>query len=100
MAITTNTLTIKNVDRTSRTVTDSFAITASDTNFIEHPDDATVQVCTRGISVETAGEYTLVTIANARATAVYLASGVIHPINVIRVNSTGAASTDGIVGHL
>ena len=52
----------------------------------------------RGILVATAGSYTLLlTDDGTSAVAVYLAAGIVHPIRVRRVNTTGAASTVGIV---
>ena len=99
MAITVNTLVSTDSDRSIGAYSDQFIITASNTDFIADPDDATVQIAVRGISVTTAGNYTLLTVGNARAVVQHLLAGVIYPISVIRVNSTGAASTTGIVGH-
>jgi len=100
MPITTNTLTsLGQLDLSLYPPTDAFPITASDTNFIEDPDNAGVQIHTRGLSVGTSGNYTVVTAKNPSRTAtVYLVAGVIYHLIVLRVNSTDAASTSGIVG--
>jgi len=50
----------------------------------------------RGINLTTAGSYKF-TMADGSTPTLYLASGVIHPIACLRVWSTGAASTSGIV---
>ena len=66
------------------------AVTASDsTNHANGPY--------RAICVKTAGDYKLRTLA-AQDVTINLAAGVIHPIWVRRVWSTGSASTSGIVG--
>ena len=51
----------------------------------------------RGLLVATAGNYDVLLDGNAAVVTLYLAAGIIHPICVERVNSTGAASTSGIV---
>lgn len=68
------------------------AVTASDT-----VDIATGP--TRGILVKTAGDYVLILADDGTSqVTVNLAAGVVHPIRVKRVYSTGSASTSGIVG--
>lgn len=51
----------------------------------------------RGLLVATAGNYDVLLDGNAGVVTMYLAAGIIHPICVERVNSTGAASVSGIV---
>lgn len=67
------------------------AVTASDTVAITGGP-------TRGILVKTAGDYSILLVDNAAAVTINLAAGVVHPLRVTRVDSTGAASTTGIVG--
>lgn len=68
------------------------SVTASDT-------DAITGGPTRGILVATAGNYTVVLADMGTSTiTLYLAAGIVHPLRVKRVNSTGAASTSGIAG--
>lgn len=66
------------------------AVTASDTVAI-------ASGVTRGLSVKTAGDYTILLQGDSAAVTMNLAAGVVHPLNVKRVNSTGAAATTGIV---
>lgn len=66
------------------------AVTAHDSNAIATGP-------TRGLSVTTAGNYTILLNGDSSAVTMNLAAGVIHPLNVKRVNATGAASTSGIV---
>lgn len=66
------------------------AVTAHDTNAISTG-------VTRGLIVKTAGDYTVLMADDSAAVTVYLAAGIVHPLCVQRVNSTGAASTSGIV---
>lgn len=68
------------------------AITASDTVAI--PAGPT----TYGISVATAGAYTVLLEGDTVPVAMNLAAGVIHRLAVKRVNAGGAASVNGIVG--
>jgi len=51
----------------------------------------------RGLSVTTSGSYTILLSKDSTAVAMYLAAGIIHPLRAVRVNTTGAASTSGIV---
>lgn len=53
----------------------------------------------RGLSVKTAGDYTILYVGDTVAVTVNLAAGVIHKIAAKRVNSTGAASTTGVVAY-
>jgi hypothetical protein len=53
-------------------------------------------VC-RGLSVATAGSYTVLLQGDTVAVAMNLAAGVIHKLAAKRVNSTGAAATVGVV---
>jgi hypothetical protein len=53
----------------------------------------------RGILVATAGNYDLLLADNSAVVTTYLAAGIVHPLRVERVNSTGAASTSGIVTY-
>lgn len=50
-----------------------------------------------GLSVKTAGDYTVLLADDSAAVAMNLAAGVIHEISAKRVNLTGAAATTGIV---
>lgn len=71
--------------------TKAAAVTAHDSNAI-------ATGVTRGLLVKTAGDYTLLLAGDSVAVTMNLAAGVVHPLRVTRVNSTGAASTSGIVG--
>jgi hypothetical protein len=51
----------------------------------------------RAVCVTTAGAYVLVT-PGGDAVSTYLAAGVFHPVRVVRINATGAASAAGVVG--
>lgn len=51
----------------------------------------------RGLVVKTAGDYPLLLDDDSASVTVYLAAGVVHPLRVKRVYSTGAASTSGVV---
>lgn len=64
------------------------AVTASDT--------VPFAACA-GLSVKTAGDYTVLLAGDSAAVTMNLAAGIIHEISAKRVNSTGAASTSGIV---
>lgn len=65
------------------------AVTASDSNNFSNN-------ASRGINVTTAGAYKF-TMADGTTPTLNLIAGVIHPIACLRVWSTGAASTSGIV---
>ena len=49
------------------------------------------------LTYTTAGNYTILLKDATDAVAMYLAAGIVHPLQVERVNSTSAASTSGIV---
>jgi hypothetical protein len=66
------------------------AVTASDVAAI------TPAGC-RGLSVKTAGDYTVLLAGDTVPVTMNLAAGVIHSLAVTRVNQTGAAATTGIV---
>lgn len=51
----------------------------------------------RGLLVKTSGDYDILLADNSAVVTIYLAAGVVHPLRVERVNSTGAAATTGIV---
>jgi hypothetical protein len=51
----------------------------------------------RGLSVTTAGSYTVLMQGDTVAVPMNLAAGIIHKIAAKRVNSTGAVSTAGVV---
>ena len=53
----------------------------------------------RWLSVKTAGDYTILYDGDTVAVTVNLTAGVLHPISAKRVNSSGAASTTGVVAH-
>jgi hypothetical protein len=53
---------------------------------------------TRGLLVKTAGDYVLLLGGDSATVTINLAAGVVHPLRVKRVNSTGSAATTGIVG--
>lgn len=53
----------------------------------------------RWLSVKTAGDYTVLYDGDTVAVAVNLAAGILHPMSVKRVNSSGAAATTGVVAH-
>ncbi len=67
----------------------AIAITPNNTQNLEHP--------TRGIYVGVTGNLRVLTIDNYDITFVNIAAGIIHPIRVLRVYSTGTTATD-IVG--
>lgn len=67
------------------------AVTCSDTTSFTRGEG-------RGLLVATSGNYTILPAGpNSTAVTVYLVAGVVHPIRCVRVNSTGAASTSGVV---
>jgi hypothetical protein len=66
------------------------AVTASDTVAI-------ATGITRSLLVGTSGTYDVLLADNSAVVTLYLAAGAMYPLRVERVNSTGAASTSGIV---
>lgn len=101
MAITTNQFTNKplNTPMGSEGAKEAILITPHATNYLEDPNDSTKGFCTRGISFGTAGTLE-VELANGDTVIIpdgALAAGVIHPLQVVRVDSDSGASD--IVGY-
>jgi hypothetical protein len=65
------------------------------------PSDTVGFAPSRGLSVKTAGDYTVLYAGDTAVVTVNLAAGVIHTMSVKRVNATGGtpASVSGIVAH-
>lgn len=72
--------------------TKAAAVTCSDTVAI-------ASGVSQGLSVKTAGDYTILLAGDTVAVAMNLAAGVIHEIAAKRVNLTSAAATTGIVAY-
>jgi hypothetical protein len=68
---------------------DGFSITPS--------DDTDLTIATRGIYVGVSGDLKVITLKGTTLTFVGLAAGIIHPLRVKRVVSTGTSATD-IIG--
>lgn len=79
-----------NTEASSSPAGKAAAVTASDSTSITSGP-------ARGLLVATAGSYDVLLANNSAVVTMYLAAGVIHPMRVLRVNSTSAASTSGIV---
>lgn len=92
MAVTIDTLKNTDRDQSSGGVYDGFALTASDVNYIENPAIANQQMMTKGISLNVATAAISVVMANGQTRVIpagQLAAGVIHPIQIKRLNATG-----------
>lgn len=105
MAVTTNNFSSgDNVPRDGMPYQWAFTATKHDTNFLEDPDNADVAVCSKGISLDINTDAVSVVFAKDSRTYAFpagsLAAGVIHPINIVRVNSTGTGGTVVVTIHM
>lgn len=62
-------------------------------------DSANLTDISRGLSVKTAGDYPIILADDSSSVTMYLTAGIVHPLAVKRVYSTGAASTSGVVAY-
>lgn len=98
MAITTNSLKAKDVDFSTRGPMRMMEATQSDTDYFADPDDAEVQIISKGISIlnPDTQDIVLVNVEGQLLTIPggALAEGVIHPIpGIVRVNDTNTGAT-------
>jgi len=98
MAITTNALKDKDIDFSLCGPRFGFEAAQSDVNFFEDPDNAGVQVVSKGISLlNPSNEAVSLHTVDGRTITIpagFLADGVMHPIaGVIRFNDTGSGAS-------
>lgn len=96
MAITGNLIKSKDIDN-SLTGVDrgSFTATKSDTNYLADPADATKPIVSKGISVDRVDEAVKVQYSSGTTDTIeagMLAAGVVHPLHIVQVFSTGTGS--------
>lgn len=100
MAITTNSLKAADVNFDTFGATKGIPWTPHDDNYIEDPDNAGVQVASKGISFGTAGALVLTNLEGNQFTIPNgaLVAGVIHPIrHIVKIDATGTGATDIVV---
>lgn len=96
MALTTHTATAAKGSSSTSPAVRSMAITPHDTNFLA--DAADSPLVTRGLSVNVAGTVTCKLVDDKSVSYVFYAlAGVIYPLAVVKVFSTGTTAT-GIYG--
>jgi hypothetical protein len=94
MAVTTDGLNATHTDNSLHGADNAFALTASDVNYIESPETAGKQMITKGISLSASAAVSVVTASGHTRVipAGQLAPGIIHPIRIKRLNSTGTGA--------
>ncbi len=102
MAITTHNYTAADVDNTTRAAHFTFNATKSDTNYLEDPALAGRKIVSKAISLDRDDQAVKVEFAELEPgqtrgrqhtfAAGELAAGVAHPMNVVKVFSTGSGA--------
>lgn len=99
MAITTNTLQARDIDLSLNGPTEgAFEATPSDANYFEDPDNAGVQVVSKGIALlNPSTEDISIEMYNGRTIVIpggFLAEGIMHPLpGIVRVNNTDTGAS-------
>lgn len=97
MAVTSNQFNASNHPLGDDAAISCYLVTPSDTNYLADASDN--PVCSRGISFGTAGTLKVEFVGGLVVTIPdgALAAGVIHPLKVVQVWSTGTTATDIVV---
>ena len=99
MAVTTNAFSAANLDFSTNGALYSFTATKHDTNYLEDPAVADKPVMSRGVSMSAEGALKVEYYNGVTHTipAGHLAAGVIHPMHVCRVFSTGTGAQTVVI---
>lgn len=95
MPITSNTIQASDIDSSTKSAEWGFVVTNSDTDYLEDPDNAGIAVVTRAITLIGEGAVK-VEFASGREVTIpsgYLAAGIMHPMNIVKVFATGTTTT-------
>jgi hypothetical protein len=95
MAVTSDQITSKNIRVSTSPITRAFVLSSHATNYLEHPDQTGVGICTRGIILSADDTIGVVFASDSTNSTISLVlkGGVVYPFSIKAYRTAAASAT-------